>query len=218
MSSLPRSLRFPWGGAGGGTVNAQCGPGASDVRPSRSPSGGRAVACGAQPPTLGRVKGKWDGQGRRASEGMKGMFGAGKCSVGLYHGRHWSPTCPNPQRDRDVHCGLWVKGQRRPVGCDRRRTPMGGGAAGTDVHSWGRGMGRPVCSLPFCCEPRTAPKRKSTKGKSKETTSAEGIYKEERSQGAASAHGGRGAASRCQALSQREGEDQEGVVPKPCQR
>ena len=155
-------------------------------------------------------------RGRRASSRMNGMFGAGNCSVGLYHGRHWSPTCPNPQRDPDVHCGLWVKGQRRPVGCDRRPTPMGGGAAGADVHSWGRGMGRPVCSLPFCCEPRTAPKRKSTKGKSKETTSAEGIYKEERSQGAASAHGGRGAASRCQALSQREGEDQEGVVPKPC--
>ena len=143
------------------------------TQPSRRPVW--EPGCGPWGPTAntGKVRGRGDEQG---------IFGAGNCSVGRYHGGRWSPTCPNPERDPDVRCGPWVKGQRGPVGCDGRRLRREGAL-------WGpmctRGVGRPVCSLTFRHEPRTAPKRKVIKGKSKERASAGGIYKAERNQGTA---------------------------------
>ena len=91
------------------------------TQPSRRPVW--EPGCGPWGPTAntGKVRGRGDEQG---------MFGAGNCSVGRYHGGRWSPTCPNPERDPDVRCGPWVKGQRGPVGCDGRRLRREGRCGG----------------------------------------------------------------------------------------
>lgn len=118
------------------------------------------------------------------------MFGAGNCSVGRYHGGRWSPTCPNSERDPDVRCGPWGKGQ----------TATGGGAEGAAVHPGGRGG---LCAPsrfavnPELLQKGSRLKRKAKRAVLKEFTRRRGTRERpERTAGGI----------RCQALPRREGE------------